>query len=222
MRAELRRASITAGRKPVWATEAGFHNALRASRQEQPGVSEQAAAVYTLRTVLEHFGDGIGRTYLYELLDQEPEPRGRDAVQHFGLLRHDFSRKPAFDALRNLLSIVGRDDRRPALRPLRLGISSPARDLRRLVLQKPDGTYLVCLWRLSSVWDRDRQRPLHVRQRAVAVRVPGAASVTRADPIASTRMRPLRLRHGRARVAVGGRPLVLQITPKRLLQARRR
>ncbi len=213
LRTELKRARAVSGGKPVWATEAGFHNALRATTG-QPPVSEAAGAVYILRTFLEHFRSGIARTYAYELVDEKPERALRDPEQHFGLLRHDMTRKPAFNALKNLLTIVGRDDRAPRLRAIHLGISAPRGiDVRRLVLRKADGTYLVALWRLRSSWDRDRRRALRVPARAVTVAVPGATRVAMADPVASSRSRPLRLRHGHVRVGLAGRPLVLSVTP---------
>ena len=77
------------GRKPLWATEAGYHNAVNA-RDGQPPVSERAGAIYTLRTVLEHFKAGIDRTYLYEAVDFWPTGR-RKPNWNFGLLRNDMS-----------------------------------------------------------------------------------------------------------------------------------
>ena len=77
MRAEIARGSAVSGRKPVWATEAGFHNAMRGPADQPPGVSEQAAAVYLTRTFLQHFESGIRRTYAYELLDEKPDRRAR-------------------------------------------------------------------------------------------------------------------------------------------------
>ncbi len=208
-RSEIARASAVSGRKPVWATEAGFHNALRAT-SGQPPVSEAAAAVYVVRMFLEHFRSGIARTYAYELLDEKPEPARRDPEQHFGLLRSDFSPKPAFTALRNLLAVVGGDERPSRLRPLRLRVSGRG-GVRRLVLQRADGSHVVALWRLASVWDRGRRRPKSVAPRPVTVRLPGAARVTLADPVASAALRPVRLRAGRARVRLGGRPLLLRV-----------
>jgi hypothetical protein len=212
LRTELRRARAVSGGKPVWATEVGFHNAMRAT-SGQPPVSESVAAMYLLRTFLEDFRSGIRRTFAYELVDEKPERARRDPEQHFGLLRHDMTRKPAFNALKNLLKLVGRDDRRPSLRPIRLDVSSKGADVRRLVLQKADGTYLVALWRLASAWDRDRQRPLRVRPRPVTVTVPGAARVAVADPVVSPASRRLRLQGGRVHLQLAGRPLVLSITP---------
>ncbi len=202
---------VSGPKKPIWATEAGFHNALHHRTDGQAPVSERAGAVYLLRTFLEHFQDGVKRTYAYELIDEKPDPRGRDPEQHFGLLRNDLSPKPAFKALKNLLTLVGREGGRPRLRPLRLSVSGAGRDVRRLVLRKADGTYLVALWRTASIWDTAHRRSLGVRPRALTVRLPGAPRVDLADPVASASTRRLRLRDQRVRVALGGRPLVLQV-----------
>ena len=213
LRTELADASLVSGSKRVWATEAGFHNALHHRTDGQPPVSEEAGAVYLLRTFLEHFSSGIERTYVYELIDEKPD-HGSDPEQHFGLLRNDYSPKPAFTALKNLLTLVGRRDERPRIRPLRLVVSG-AGDVRRLVLQKSQRTYLVVLWRTASVWDTDRRRPLHVRPRAVSVGIPGAARVELADPVASASTRRLRLREGHVRVALAGHPLILRVDSRR-------
>jgi len=84
--------------------------------------------------------------------------------------------------------------------------------VRHLLLQKADGSYVLALWRLAPVWDRDRRRALTVPAQPVRVELPGIARVAVADPLASDRFRGLRLRHGSARVRLGGRPLLLQIT----------
>jgi hypothetical protein len=213
VRSELARIGAVSGRKPVWATEAGFHNALRA-RVGQPPVSEAAGAAYLLRTFLEHFRAGIPRTYAYELLDERPEPARRDPEQHFGLLRSDFSRKPAFVALRNLLALVGPATPPGDLRPLRLEIERGPRDLRSLVLQRSDGRHLLILWRLAPVWDREARRPLRVAARRVVIRLPGARSARAAEPMATAAPARLGLRGGRARLDVAGGPVVLEIEPR--------
>ena len=221
VRSEIARASAVSGDKPVWATEAGFHNALNATTN-QPPTSEAAAAVYHVRTFLEHFKNGIARTYAYELVDVYPDPALRDPVKHFGLLRHDFSPKPAFTALKNLLATVGRDEAPARLRPLQLSVEAPADEVRSLVLQRADGTYVVALWRPASVWDRKRRRAVPVAPRTVRVGLPGAAGVTLSDPVAGGGRRTVSLRRGRARIEIGGRPLLLDVTPRRPGNARTR
>jgi hypothetical protein len=211
--ADRERVAPLSGPKPVWATEAGFHNAVNA-RDGQPPVSERAGAIYTLRTVLEHFRAGINRTYLYEAVDFWPDPRRRNPNWNFGLLRNDMTPKPAFTALKNLLSLAGDEPRRGGPRPLRVGVRTGARDVRRLVLQKADGSHLVILWRLASVWDRDRRVPQGVRERPVAVSIPGQRRVARANPMVSAALRPVARRGGEVRLRLGAEPLVLHVRPR--------
>jgi hypothetical protein len=209
---ELTRARITAGRKPVWATEAGFNNALHETDAgAQPAVSETAAAVYDLRTLLEHFKSGVARTYLYELIDEKPDPGLADSQQHYGLLRNDFSPKPAFTAIRNLLSLVGHGAPRAGLRPLRLNVTGDAGQIRRLVLQKADGTYVIALWRLTSAWSVTHRRAIGVRPASVTVHLPARSSAGIADPRVNASARRLRLHAGRARVWVGTDPVLLLV-----------
>jgi hypothetical protein len=216
IKSELKRARITARGKPVWATEVGFHNAMHSrSADNQAPVSERTAAIYMVRTFLEQFRAGIRRTFAYELIDEKPDPHGRDAEQHFGLLRNDFSRKPAFNALRNLLTIVGRERRSGRLTPLRIQVSRSERDVRRLVLQKADGSYVVALWRLSSVWDIKRRKALHVGSQRVTVGLPGASRVTVADPVHGAGERRIRIRGRRIHVRLGASPLLLHVVPRR-------
>jgi hypothetical protein len=214
VRAELAHGSAVSGRKPIWATEAGFHNAMRGPADEQPGVSEPAAAVYLTRTFLQHFESGIRRTYAYELLDEKGDRRGRDPERHFGLLRHDFSPKPAYTALKNLLTLVGPAGGSARLRPLRLDVKGPS-DLHRLVLRKANGNYLVALWRTASVWDARHERVLRVAPRLVSVAVPGTQRVIAADPVRSPRQVRMPLRHGHVRLRLGAHPVLLEVTPRR-------
>ena len=210
----LNLAGVTAPGRPVMATEAGYHDALSAS-SGQPPVSEQAAADYIPRLVLDMFRAGVARTYLYELVDERADPALTNAEYHFGLLRNDFSRKPAFNALRNMLAVVGGDRRGgKRLKPLRMQVSAGQRTVRRLVLQKADGSYVVALWRLSSVWDIKRRTLLHVSPRRMTVRLPGAASVTLADPVHRAGERRIALQGRRIHLKLGASPLLLHVIPR--------
>jgi hypothetical protein len=208
----LQKAAAVSGSKSVFATEAGFHTALfMPAGANQPPVSEQAQAVYVLRTFLEHFAMGIRRTFVYELIDEAPDPAGTDAELHFGLLRNDYSPKPAFGALKNLLAILSRT--KPAsLRPIRVGVAGATSDLRQLTLQRLDGSYLVVLWRTARVWDRDGRRPLPVNPVRLTVSLPDASRVTLINPVASTAEWPLFIQDRKVQVDVAGDPLVLHVT----------
>jgi hypothetical protein len=149
-------------RRGVVFTETGYHNAVRAT-EGQPPASEEAAAVYLPRLLLAAFGAGVRRTFVYELLDEVPDPGLARPEQHFGLLRSDLSPKPAFTAIRTLMAAVratpGRGRR--ARLAWRLRVDAPE-DVRRLTLVRPDGSRLLVLWRASAVWDRDARRPVTV------------------------------------------------------------
>ena len=205
MRSELARMSSVSGRKPVWATEAGFQTALR-SRDGQPPVSEQAGAVYLLRTFLEHFISGVRRTYAYELLDESAEPALRKSEQHFGLLRHDFSPKPAYTALRNLLALMGPDQGRAARAPA--GAPRPARA--RLGRAPPGPAARRRDGARGAVAPGQRLEPDHpasvrVKARGVTSQCPARPPSASARPVAGTTSRAP-LRGGRVRVGAGRRP----------------
>jgi hypothetical protein len=185
---QLKLVARATGSDPVYATEAGYHNAISAGPEAQPVVSERAAAVYVPRLFLEHFRGGIERTYLYELLDERPDPAGRDAEQHFGLIRSDSSRKPAFAALRNLIAILR--DPGPEFEASSLDFSLKAGDsVNQVLLQKRDGTFYLVLWRPdTSAWSKAARTNLDPPPALARVSFDRPAQRVRAyAPVQSTR-----------------------------------
>jgi hypothetical protein len=208
---ELARAAVTAPGKPVWATEAGYDNAVGAptANGEETSVPEDVSAVYTVRTLLDNFASGIRRTYLYELLDEHPDPSRVDPQQNFGLLRYDFTPKPAYYALRNLLQLVGDGRPQHGLRPLRMLTSTDA--VRRLVLERGDGSYVVAFWTLANAWDTKARRRVPVPETQIGVRLPDATKAQVADPVRGTGLTPMRLIGGRAQLTLGRDPVLLVV-----------
>jgi hypothetical protein len=157
----------------IVATETGYHNAINAE-QGQPPVDEATVAEYLPRLFLSAFAEGIDRTYWYELVDLYPDEGRMAPDAHFGLLRTDFSRKPAFTALANLMRLVG--DTSPRQVPSRALKFSLSEQVGRLLLQKAEGVYLLALWRDAMLFDpaarhRIDQAPATVR---VGLRRPAA------------------------------------------------
>jgi hypothetical protein len=152
-----RRAS--ARNKKVVFTETGYHNAL-AAQVDQPPTSEAAAAVYIPRLLATAFGAGVQRTFLYELIDNRPDPGLGDPIQHWGLLRNDFSPKPAFTAVKTLIAAVRASPgpRTSGSLGWALRVDDGSR-VDRVALVRPDGSLAIALWRPVSVWDRDVRRP---------------------------------------------------------------
>jgi hypothetical protein len=147
------------GKRGMVFTEAGYHNAMNET-DGQPPVSEEAAGVYIPRLFVTAFGAGVRRTFLYELVDEKPEPGLVDQEQHFGLLRNDLSPKPAFNAVKTLITAL-RTSPGPGTRthvPWAVVPQEPG-EVKRLLLRRPDGSHLIALWRPVSVWDQDTRQP---------------------------------------------------------------
>jgi hypothetical protein len=182
-------------------TETGYHNALHATTG-QPPTSEQAAAVYLPRLLVTAFGAGVRRTFMYELLDEKPDPGLLDPEQHFGLLRNDLSPKPAFTAVQTLIRAVrSSSGERPS--------GPPAGELRvqgdgvvkRLTLKRRDGSQVIALWRPVSVWDQDAREPREVSPLRVELRF-GSSARDIALWRPSISARPILRRHQADRLAL--------------------
>jgi hypothetical protein len=146
-------------RKGAFFTELGYHNALAASTG-QPPVSEQTAAVYLPRALMSAFGAGVRRTFVYELLDEKPEPGLEDSEQHFGLLRNDLSPKPAFTAIKTLIAAV-RSSPGSGSGTLPWDLRTPDdEDVQHVMLARRDGSRAIAIWRPVSVWDTDDRVPV--------------------------------------------------------------
>lgn len=134
--------------KPIVFSETGYHNAVN-EQNDQPGISESAAAKYIPRLFLEDFKHGITRTYLYELLDEAPDPSLSHPQFHWGLIRADGTEKPAFHALKNLIDELDDTSQPSSLQPLRLALTSSGASsapIDHLLLERSDGSYDLVLW----------------------------------------------------------------------------
>ena len=138
------------------------------------------------------FAAGYQRTFIYELIDEKPEPALADPEQHFGLLRVDLSPKPAFEAVRALLRAVRESPGPGERRPVRL-----TGDVEQVLLQRRDGSRALLLWRDTAIWDHEARRPRAAPATRVLLDFPAGAddvSVTRP----SSRARPQRREGGDA------------------------
>ena len=120
-------------------------------------MSEVAAAAYLPRALLWAFAAGVKRTFVYELLDEKPDPGLVDPEQHFGLLRNDLSRKPAFDAVRNLIHSVASSPGAASGTPPAPTVLA-AEPIDRVALTRADGSRVLALWRPVSLWDVQGRR----------------------------------------------------------------
>ena len=152
----LKNAQIEAPGKPVICTETGNPTtAYDDPSLWMPRISEIAEAKYVLRTYLEYFRVGIKRTFIHEFIDEHPNPRASE--QNFGLLRNDWSPKPAFVGIRNLITILS--DPGPEFKPapLDFDMTGDTADVHQLLLEKRDGSYYLVLWHAVRSYDPARK-----------------------------------------------------------------
>ncbi len=159
--ASVRRHHFSGVRVAVHATETGYHDAMSTTNVHPPA-SQRAIAIYMPRLFLEHARAGVRRTFVYELVDEHPEPALADVELNFGLFESDWSYKPAATALRNTIALLDSRRRSPR-RPLRYALANtrdpdgagPRGAVRNMLLQEGDGAYWLALWQDSTVWDVD-------------------------------------------------------------------
>ena len=205
---EFSLAAAVAGTKRVTATETGYHNAL-ASPGGHLGVDELVQSWYVPALYLEYFRRGVARTFSYELIDQRPEAANADMQQHFGLLRSDLSRKPAYVALRALLGAIG--DGRPATpRSLNYEITGGDASLRTLLFSRADGSFALALWRDMRMWDPIARVPLPPAGLPLTVRF--GEPVARARTVRLGATLADRANPGAVPLTLGANPVVIQIT----------
>ena len=105
--AVMREERKVCGNRPMILSETGWHNANNSTATHYH-TPEDVAGVYAPRLLLEYFIRRVPKIAIFELLDEWPDPGLTNHEAHFGMLRHDFSPKPAFVALANLAAIARR------------------------------------------------------------------------------------------------------------------
>ena len=155
------------GTKPVVATETGYHTATASNDIQHSYVSEEAQAKYTLRLLFEYFKAGVVRTFIYQLMDEGTD--FGDVQQHFGLVRYDGSEKPAYKALRNLISIL--EDPGPSHTPggLDYELLGDTTGVHQALLQKRDGRFYLVLWQETSSFDSESHQDIRVDSRRITL-----------------------------------------------------
>jgi hypothetical protein len=157
----LNLASVAWPGKPVMTTETGYVTDV-----SQPnGVPEDVAGRYLPRVLLEQWMHGIKKTYIYELVDVGAQIGDNG----FGLLHSDFSPKPAYNALKNVLNLLS--DPGPTFQTggLDFKLSGNLTNIHHLLLQKRDGTFYLAIWVEQPSYDVNAKKQLSVPAQQVTV-----------------------------------------------------
>lgn len=153
---------------PVVTTESGYTNGVTTNGNTVP---EAVSAVYLPRLLLMQWANGIKRTYLYELLSSGGED--------YGLFRTDWTAKPAFYAVSNLLNLLS-DSGKTLANPgaLNYGMTGGGSTLKHLLFQKSDGSFYLALWLETSEYNVNAAAPFTVAPQAVKLQLGKNSTVT--------------------------------------------
>ncbi len=198
--------------EPIVFTESGYHNAIN-ERNDQPGVSEAAAAKYIPRLFLEDFMRGVPRTYLYEFLDEAADPGLTNPQLHWGLIRADGSEKPVFLALKNLIAELSDSSEPASVGPLSWSLNPASAQIHHLLLEKSNGTYDLVLWQEVSSYDVTRHEDVDNSALSATLTLERRArAITAYQPV--TQPAPVRTWNNVTSVplAIPDHPLVVEIS----------
>ncbi len=201
---------------PAVITEFGYFSLPQAGWY-MLGVDEATQAKGVLNGYMDAAAAGVKRTYVYELLDEKPDPQGKNNELHYGMFRIDNSPKRVAQSIRNLTAMLGANAARPVNREtkdtLAYSISGMPPSANRLLLQKKDGRFVLVLWNETPIWNREKGTPLESPPAQVQVDFGATASrVDIYDPMLSAA--PLS-NHRDVRslsVAVPDHPVLIEVT----------
>jgi hypothetical protein len=207
-------------RLPLVITEFGYFS-IPQSGWYQIGVDEPAQAKGVINGLMDAARAGVARTYVYELLDEKPDPQNRNGEMHYGLFRNDHSPKAAAFAIRNLTSILGARRAQQADRAMAGSLPDSAACTvtglpvsgRSLLLEQGDGRFVLVLWNETPFWNRASGTP--VSSPPAHVEIDFGATVSRIDLYDPTvSVAPFTGQRNVRRIAVDvpDHPLLIEVT----------
>jgi hypothetical protein len=202
--------------KPIIATETGYHNVPGPlGTNSNTGVPEDVSGKYIPRLFLHYYDMGLPRAYAYEMVDLMGDPSRSAAEKHWGLLRSDYSAKPAYVALKRLIGLLS--DPGPSFAPgsLDYSLSGDLTNVRQMLFQKRDGRFYLVLWQELLGYDVDKDTYIPVARRPVTLKL--STRISRAAIYEPNRQQtPLRSRLNptELRLRVPDQVVVVRLTPK--------
>jgi hypothetical protein len=201
---------------PLVMTEFGYFTVPQ-SGWNVIGVDEATQAKGTLNGLLDSVNTGISRTYIYELLDEKPDPQHRDSSMHFGLFNVDHSPKVSAHALRNFILILKANDavavNGSANGRMSFTLSDWPVSARYLLMQKQDGRFVLALWNEVPFWDRAAGKPID----SPPIKVPldfgkTARVVSVYDPLSGTAPGVTQRNIAQTTIDVPDHPVLVEVT----------
>lgn len=202
------------GGGPILVTETGVCTEWKMVKELSPSqkcVSQKAQAKYLPRNLLDKFEEYPGnKAFIFELLERQApaegareaaaesgggrrrgESSGGDGWWGWGIIDSNLNRKPAFYAVRNLISLLkdsGASFEPGALDYTVKGAGKGAGGARQVLVQKQDGRFYLMLWQPVRSFDKDSNTDIDPSPAEVALNLgqPANLKIYKPTPIDGT------------------------------------
>ena len=139
--------------KPFMVTETGYHTSEN-YKGASLFVSPEVQGKYLVRSLAEYFNRGSNLTYIYELMDSQPDDADKEA--NFGIVFTNFQPKPSYTAIKNLITLLSEATWNPNNHAWECDVFTPqtldytltgnTKSVHQTLLQKANGDYYLLLW----------------------------------------------------------------------------
>lgn len=169
--------------KPFWASATDL------------GVDEPTQAKVVLGGIFEGVAQGFARSYVYELLDQKPDPQMKQAQFHFGLFNVNHQPKASATALHNLTKFLRQTASGGSNGTITGTVEESSDSIGWIGIRRQDGSLLLGVWNREPLWtwNQTSSRPVESARLPAVIRASSNAATVQAsvfDPLTGTH-RPL-------------------------------
>ncbi len=180
-------------------------------------VSNAVQASYDLDLLMDATKDGVAATYLYELLDEAPDPKDTNNELHYGLFNSDGTPKPAATGIHTLMSILGDGGTAASsftTSALPYSISGLPASGDSLLLEKSNGAYDLAVWAEPEIWSVATQTAVAATPRSVTVSFSGVQSEVKIfDPLLGATATADDKNVSSVTLSITDHPLIIEVEP---------
>lgn len=167
----IREANVLAPTKRMWMTEYGHPIAGPNSPLSGYIITENAAAKYIPRGLLDAFDQGVEKINIYSLIDDVKR------AKYHGLLDGSLKRRSTFYAVKNLMALFRDTGALGSPGQLDYDVGNSTSSIKRQLFQKSDGTFLLTMYQDVDSYDRAAKQDKVVAPVSVGLTLGQSASI---------------------------------------------
>jgi PKD repeat protein len=165
-------AKIMTPNDPVFVTEYGYTSFPPGGSDPDVWypITEYSQAKYLGRYLGEFFiHPDVERSFLYQIIDEKPFEQVPDKAK--GLLRNDFTKRPAYFAYKNTIALLDEEPWPSNEDPISLDfdLTGDLTDVHYFLVQKKNGTYYLVIWQEVVSYDRNTRTDLFPADRRLTL-----------------------------------------------------